>query len=91
MSTRRDQIETEGEKGGGGSPVCIDHNLTPRTIVDMGTNLQDYVDVSSRHHSRLCTADTQLLNAEQHVPVEKIRENARHGVAPSVRGVSIAL
>ncbi|ORY34029.1 hypothetical protein BCR39DRAFT_518178 [Naematelia encephala] len=37
----------------------------------MSTNLQDYVE---------------LLNAEQYVQVDKLRENARHGIAPRVRG-----
>ena len=34
-------------------------------------------------------ADTyiQLLNAEQYVQVKKLRDNARHGISPSVRGV----
>ncbi|KAI9639808.1 uncharacterized protein MKK02DRAFT_29781 [Dioszegia hungarica] len=37
----------------------------------MSTNLQDYVE---------------LLNAEQHVQVDKLRDNARHGITPRVRG-----
>lgn len=37
----------------------------------MSTNLQDYIEV---------------LNAEQHVQVDKLKENARHGIAPRVRG-----
>ncbi|WRT66387.1 uncharacterized protein IL334_003342 [Kwoniella shivajii] len=37
----------------------------------MSTNLQDWVE---------------LLNAEQHVQVDKLREHARHGVASRVRG-----
>ncbi|WWC62170.1 uncharacterized protein I303_104763 [Kwoniella dejecticola CBS 10117] len=37
----------------------------------MSTNLQDWVE---------------LLNAEQHVQVDKLREHARHGVAARVRG-----
>ena len=31
----------------------------------------------------------QLLNAEQYVQVKKLRDNARHGIQPSVRGVRI--
>ncbi|WWC89306.1 uncharacterized protein L201_004227 [Kwoniella dendrophila CBS 6074] len=37
----------------------------------MSTNLQDWVE---------------LLNAEQHVQVDKLKEHARHGVAAKVRG-----
>jgi hypothetical protein len=37
------------------------------------------------------TAHTQdfidLLNAEQHVQVDKLREHARHGISARVRGV----
>lgn len=40
----------------------------------MSTNLQDYVE---------------LLTAEQHVQVDKLREAARNGVSPRVRGVSL--
>lgn len=39
----------------------------------MSTNLQDYIE---------------LLTAEQHVQVDKLRESARNGVSPRVRGVS---
>jgi hypothetical protein len=40
----------------------------------MSTNLQDYIE---------------LLTAEQHVQVDKLRESARNGVSPRVRGVSL--
>lgn len=39
----------------------------------MSTNLQDYVE---------------LLTAEQHVQLDKLRESARNGIPPRVRGVS---
>lgn len=39
----------------------------------MSTNYQDYLE---------------LLSAEQHVQVDKLREAARNGVLPKVRGVS---
>jgi hypothetical protein len=41
----------------------------------MSTNLQDY---------------EELLTAEQHVQVDKLRESARNGVLPRVRGVSMS-
>lgn len=42
----------------------------------MTTHLQDYVE---------------LLNAEQHVQLDKLKEGAKYGVSARVRGVSLVL
>ncbi|KAK4688714.1 hypothetical protein P7C73_g1408, partial [Tremellales sp. Uapishka_1] len=55
----------------------------------MSNNLQDYFEVgpSGTLTSFSSVAHLhQLLNAEQHVQVDKLREHARHGIAPKVRG-----
>lgn len=44
----------------------------PSMVSNMSTNMQDYIE---------------LLTAEQHVQLDKLRESARNGVPPRVRGV----